>query len=103
MAAQLRYLSAETFHLSLLTFQLSSFVRAGLGAGRGLWLTAGVRQYGHLLAAPAPGDHVIGPFGQRLTLDKPTFAQGPRGGAHPSGVNLTAGRCRAPWSGHRAG
>ncbi len=70
LTAQRRYLRAETFQLSSLrrflraeTFQLSLLFRAGLGAGRGLWLTAGVRQYKHLLATPAYGGHVIGSLG----------------------------------------
>ena len=94
LAAQRRYLRAETFHLSFLvrflraqTFQLSFLFRAGLGAGRRLWITAGVRQYGHLLAAPAHGGHVVGSLGQRLIVRNLTLAQAPRGGAHPSGVN----------------
>ena len=91
LAAQRRYLRAETFHLSSLvrflradTFQLGFLVRAGLGAGRRLWLTAGVRQYGHLLPTPAHGGHVVVSLGQRLILRKPTFLPRPALGlTHP--------------------
>ena len=75
LAAQRRYLRAETFHLSSVVrflraeaFQLSLLFRAGLGAGRRLWITAGVRQYGHLLATPAHGGHSIESLGQRLII-----------------------------------
>ena len=85
------YLRAETFKLSFLvrflraqTFQLSFLVRAGLGAGGRLWITAGVRQYGHLLAAPAHGGHVVGSLGQRLIVRSPTLAQAAAAGlTHP--------------------
>ncbi len=78
LAAQRRYLGAETFQLSFL-------LRAGLGAGRRLWVTAGVRQYGHLLAAPAHGGRLIGSLGQRLIVRKLTFAPAPRAGLTPPG------------------
>jgi hypothetical protein len=98
LAAQRRYLGAETFYLSFLvrlvgaetfhlsflirllrveTFRLNFLVRAGLGAGRRLWITAGVRQYGHLLPTPAHGGHVIVSLGLRLILRKSTFALPP--------------------------
>ena len=91
LAAQRRYLRAESFHLSLLVrFLRARDVPAQLSrlgwarARRRLWITAGVRQYGHLLAAPAHGGHVVGSLGQRLIMRNPTLAQGPAAGlTHP--------------------